>query len=380
MSSSEKVASKVGWKEALSKARPFIIVFLILLLILLSVSGAVSLTGLFNVVLLEPMLNILILLSKYLFGSFGLAIIALTIIIRVLTLYFTVRQLRSASKMQDVQAEIKELQKKYAKDKQQLGQKTMEVYKKHGVSPLGCAFPMLIQFPIWIGLYQSVIQALAYAPENLLGLSKHLYSWSAVQGLLPLNNNFLWLDLRTGDIIMAVLTGGSMWVLQKMSTRPSTDPTQESMSRMMLWIMPLMFGFMALSLPSGLSVYWVASNIISIVIQYRITGWGTLKLPALADLRGGLRKPANVLEKTAGSPGDRKRSAAGGVTTPQEEAGVSSANPRPKGTVGGDIIPQGKKVSQGKQGGKGEVGGRVRRIRSERKKDRHGKHRDNRKV
>jgi YidC/Oxa1 family membrane protein insertase len=182
--------------------------------------------------------------------------------------------------MQAIQPKMKELQKKYAKDQQKLNQEVMKLYKEEGVNPLGCAFPMLVQFPIWIALYQSVLQALAYTPENLVGLSKQLYSWGVIQGMVPLNHHFLWLDLTSGDFYMAIIVAASMWVLQKMSTPPSLDPQQQSMNRMMLWMMPLLFGFFALSLPSGLSLYWVTSNIISIVIQYRVTGWGELRMPS----------------------------------------------------------------------------------------------------
>jgi len=237
-----------------------------------------------NLVLLQPMLNFLILLSNVLFSNFGLAIIALVIIVRLLMLPLTLRQLRSTKAMSTLQPKMQELQKKYGKDKQKLQQEMVKLYKESGVNPMGCLGPMLIQLPIWIALYQSIIKALAATPEDLLGLSQRLYSISAVHQAVPLNESFLWLNLARPDsyFILAILVGASMWVLQKMSTVPVADPRQQSMNKMMLWMMPLMFAFFTLSFPSGLALFWVVSNIIGIVTQYFITGWGSLFVRAPA--------------------------------------------------------------------------------------------------
>jgi YidC/Oxa1 family membrane protein insertase len=152
---------------------------------------------------------------------------------------------------------------------------------------------MLIQLPIWIALYQSVIRALATTPEALLELSKHLYSWPVVHQMIPLGEHFLWLNLGHPDsyYILPILVGGSMWVQQKMATQPSIDPKQQSMSNMMLWTMPLMFAFFTLQFPSGLSLYWVVSNVISIVMQYFVTGWGTLSSSAPAKQMASTTRP-----------------------------------------------------------------------------------------
>ena len=314
-------------------------------LLLLFVTGVLSFMGVWNTFLLEPMLNFLVLLSRYMFGSFGIAIIVLTVIIRIITLPLTIKQLRSTKAMQAMQPKMKELQKKYAKDQKQLNSEVMKLYKETGVNPLGCAGPMLIQFPIWIALYQSVIQALAYTPENLLGLSKHLYSWSLIQDALPLSHHFLLLDLTKGNIGVAILVAVSMWVLQKMSTQPAVDAQQQSMNRIMLWMMPLMFGFMSITFPSGLSVYWVVNNIIGILLQYRLTGWGDLKKPSLSSvtsllaLRRTPQQPAEVREKNQESSGRAKEDVKGGGAERKEAAG-------------GDISSQRKKGSHGKHRGK----------------------------
>ena len=229
-----------------------------------------------NLIALKPMVNTLIMLSHYLFSSFGLAIIALTIVIRGLMYKLTAKQLHATKAMQSLQPKLKELQQKYGKDKQRLAQEQMKMYKESGVSPAGCMVPMLIQMPIWIALFYSIRKLLAITPEDFLGLSQFLYSWPQVYSALPLGNHFLWLNLAEGDFVLALLVGATMWVQQKMVTPTSTDPKQQAQSRMMLWMMPMMFTFLSLSFPSGLALYWVMSNAISIVMQYFISGWGAL--------------------------------------------------------------------------------------------------------
>ena len=233
-----------------------------------------------NLIVGNPVLNVLIALSHILGGSFGLAIIALTIIVRLITWPLTKRQLNSTKALQEMQPKIQELQKKYGKNQQKLQQEMMKLYKEAGVNPLGCLWPMLVQFPIWIALYQAIMRALATTPENLLDLAGRLYSWGVVNQAIPLNSHFLWLDLGSrGDIVLAIIVGGTMWVQQKMTQAPSLDPRQESTSRIMLLMMPIVFGFMSLSFPAGLGLYWAVSTVIGIITQYFVTGgWGYLRL------------------------------------------------------------------------------------------------------
>ncbi len=238
---------------------------------------------LWNFVLLQPMLNFLVLLSNVLFSSFGLAIIALTIIVRFIMLPLTLRQIRSSKAMSTLQPKLQEIQKKFGKDRQRLQQEVSKLYKEAGVNPMGCLWPMLIQLPIWIALYQSILKAVAASPEELLGLSQRLYSLPILNHAVPLESGFLWLNLGSPDsfYIMPILVGGTMWIQQKMMTMPTTDPKQQSMSRTMLWLMPLLFAFFTMQFPAGLALFWVFSNIIGIVMQYFITGWGGLESTVL---------------------------------------------------------------------------------------------------
>jgi YidC/Oxa1 family membrane protein insertase len=232
--------------------------------------------------ILGPMANSLVFLYAILFDNFGLSILLFTVIIRLITLPLTLKQIRMTRGMSQLQPIVKELQVKYKDDRQRLSQETMRLYKERGVNPLGCLGPMFIQMPIWIGLYQAIIQTLPTQPERLIGLSQKLYSWlPMVNEAVPLNSKFLWLDLAMGpgqqnDFLLPALVGLSMWAVQKMSTVPSADPRQAQTNTMMLWMMPLMLTFFSFQLPSGLALYWVASNLIQMGIQYFITGWGNL--------------------------------------------------------------------------------------------------------
>jgi len=231
-------------------------------------------------IIANPVLNVLVALTSLLGGSFGGAIIVLTVIVRLISWPLTKRQLNSTKAMQEMQPRIQELQKKYGKNQQKLQQEMMKLYKEAGINPLGCIWPMLIQLPIWIALYQAIMSALATTPESLLGLAQRLYSWDIVNQAIPLSSQFLWLDLSRPDpyFILAIIVGGTMWVQQKMTTAPTVDPRQQSTNRMMTLLMPLMFGFLTLMFPSGLALYWAVSNIIGIVTQYFVTGgWGYLR-------------------------------------------------------------------------------------------------------
>jgi YidC/Oxa1 family membrane protein insertase len=232
--------------------------------------------GPWDIIILQPMINVLLAISHVLFNNFGLTIIALTLIIRFILLPLTLKQLHSTKAMSDLQPRLLELQKKYAKDKQKLAQEQMLLYKESGINPVGCAVPMIIQFPIWIALYQAIILSLAVNPEALLNLSRYFYSWAVPLAELPLNNYFLGLNLANPNAIIAIFVGVTMWIQQKMVTPAVQDPRQAQQTQMMLWLMPIMFTFFSLSFPSGLALYWVVSNIFSIIVQYYVTGWGGL--------------------------------------------------------------------------------------------------------
>jgi uncharacterized membrane protein (DUF106 family) len=155
----------------------------------------VGITDIWTVLILRPMLNALLGLYTLLGGQFWLAIIIFTVVIRILMTPLMLPQQRSAKKMQELQPKLQEIQKKYGKDREKLAQEQMKLYKEAGVNPMGGCLPLLIQFPIWIGLYQSIIQALGYQPLQLLGLSSNIYLWMqdlfGIWSTVPLNRFFL---------------------------------------------------------------------------------------------------------------------------------------------------------------------------------------------
>ena len=170
------------------------------------------------------------------------------------------KQTRQMKAMTALQPRMKEIQNRYAKEPQKRSQETMRLYREAGVNPLGCLGPMVIQLPIWIGLYQAILKTLGTTPDHLVGLSQRLYSFNPVlDTLAPLNSNFLWLDLANADPtpVLPILVGVTTWAQTKMTMMPSADPKQSSTNNMMLWMMPLMLAFLSFTFPSGLALYWV---------------------------------------------------------------------------------------------------------------------------
>jgi YidC/Oxa1 family membrane protein insertase len=226
---------------------------------------------------MKPMINSLVVLYAIAWGNFGASIIIFTLIIRAFMIPLTIKQARQMKGLSELQPQMKKLQAQYPSDKRKLQQETMKLYKDNGVNPLGCLGPMIIQFPIWVGLFWAIRTTLSSTPEGLTKLSSHLYSWlDSVNSAIPIDSSFLWLtDMGAPDTgpTLALLVGLSMFFMQKMTTMPSMDARQAQTNRMMLWAMPLMFGFFTLSFPAGLALYWVVSNVAGIIIQGFITGW-----------------------------------------------------------------------------------------------------------
>ncbi len=236
-------------------------------------------TQLWNTFIFQPMLNGLLFLYSLLARNFGLSIIVFTVLVRLLTLPITRQQMRSTQASQELQPQLAELQKKYKDNREKLAEEQMKLYREHGVNPLGCLVPTLIQFPIWIGLYQSIINALPSSPLQLLNLARYIYvQFPLLSSLVPLKSRFLWLNLSRPDpyYILPFLTVATMWLQQKMMATPSADPQQQAMADSMALTMPIMFGMITLQTASGLALYFVATNVFGIVQQYLTSGLGGL--------------------------------------------------------------------------------------------------------
>ncbi len=225
------------------------------------------------------MLNLLVVLYTICFNNMGVAIIVFTVIVRLVTLPLTIKQLRQMKAMTDLQPRMREIQERYGRDRQRVSQETMRMYREAGVNPVGCLGPLVIQMPILFGLFRVLIQTLYSRPDHMVALAEKFYAWIPyfpIYTAAPLAASFLWMDLSEPDptnVVVPVLVFVSTWLQQKMTMTPSTDPRQSTNQMMMLWLMPLMIAFFSFTLPSGLSLYWIASNVIGIGIQYFITGW-----------------------------------------------------------------------------------------------------------
>src|SRR5512138_2478450 len=229
--------------------------------------------------------------------NFGIAIILFTILIRIVTWPLNAQQMKGATAMQELNndKEWQDIQKKYAKDKEKLAQEQMRVYREKGINPFGSCLPTLIQFPIIIALYQSIIRALASTPLDLLRLSRTI-SLPNVADLIPLNSKFLWMDLGRPESVviftvaiptLAVIVAITTYIQSKLTMPVSTTPGDQSaaMSGMMSIYMPLLLGYFALTFASGLSVYFITSNVLGIV-QYAMQGKANWRNLIPAVLRG----------------------------------------------------------------------------------------------
>ncbi len=180
-------------------------------------------------------------------GNWGVAIILLTVVVKAAFFKLSATSYRSMARMRKVQPRMLEIREQYADDKQKQSQAMMELYRKEKVNPMGGCLPILVQMPVFIALYWVLMESveLRHAPF------------------------MLWIDdLSVMDpyFVLPVLMGASMWFMQKLNP-PPTDPMQ---AKIMQWL-PIVFTFFFLWFPSGLVLYWVVNNLLSMAQQYVIT-------------------------------------------------------------------------------------------------------------
>jgi YidC/Oxa1 family membrane protein insertase len=296
---------------------------------------------LWNEVIVRPLTNGLLLLYVVLFSNLGLAIIAFTFISRLVTYPLHIKQLKQTQKMSALGPRMKELKEKFKKDPKRQQQETMGLYKEMGVSPVGCLGPMVLQMPIFIGMFYAVRSVVPFTPENLAGLSDILYSGLPVlHRVVPVARGFLGLDLgfsassmsdSAGFLaalpyyLLALLSGAGMWIQQKMMARPGIDPQQASQQRMMLWMLPVFFIFISVGFPSGLVLYWVISTFVGIIIQYFVMGWGGLR-PQVEVAQTTSSAPAVVEAKVLPAGEERRSDREGPSSDDSQDGGGSDRN------------------------------------------------------
>jgi YidC/Oxa1 family membrane protein insertase len=221
-----------------------------------SLERAVDL-GWFTIVA-RPMLQVLK-LSHTVTGNYGVDIIIMTVLIKVLFFPLTQKSMKSMREMQKLQPQMTALRERYKDKPEQMNKEIMELYRRHKVNPLGGCLPMVLQIPVFIGLYQALLNAveLRHAPFvawiNDLSAPDRLGSFQ-----LPFVD-------QPGFPVLTLLMGASMF-LQQWMTPVAGDPTQQ---RVML-IMPVIFTFMFINFPAGLTLYWLVNNILTIAQQYAL--------------------------------------------------------------------------------------------------------------
>lgn len=220
--------------------------------------------------------------------SYALALLLITVVFKVVTTPLSHAQFKSMREMQKVAPLAKQIQAKYKGDQQEIGKRTMALYKEHGINPLSGCLPLLAQMPILMLLYYKVIMPYLYQ------FSKGEFLWIG-SGLANKFPAIIAPNLSMPDIPLLVIYTVSMIVSQKLSV---VDPSQAEQQKIMAWTMPIIFAFIFKTFPSAFMLYWLAFNVIGTAQQYRIMRHPGSGGPAAALIaNGGGSEPAQELPK-----------------------------------------------------------------------------------
>jgi YidC/Oxa1 family membrane protein insertase len=241
--------------------------------------------------------------------SYGIAIILLTVFVRVILLPLTIKQTRSMKQMQEIQPKVKELQRKYKGNRQKLNEELMKLYKEHQVNPLGGCLPLLLQLPVFFALYQvltagggtehipdgTLKASILDGGERFLGMNLACSPAASGQGLVQVAQQTAEVNCGTGTgvrivyFVMMALMVGTMFYQQKQMQRASTGPQAQQM-KMMTTIMPAILGVFSYSIAAGVLVYWVTTNVWQIAQQQVMLGRS--EQPPSGDGKGNGSTPA----------------------------------------------------------------------------------------
>lgn len=262
---------------------------------------------LFQTFLINPIFNLLIVFYKLLAavglpGSLGFAIILLTVLIRLILWPLTAAQLKSAKKMAALKPHLDRIKSEHGHDKIRHQQEVQKLYKEQGVNPLAGCLPLILQIPVFIALYNVLLNIVQFDKADFLStVNNHLYTPALYLDKIP-NTSFLGFNLASKPdhwqqagpflLIIPVITGALQLIQSKMMA-PAAAPKktengqgmQDSMAQVqgqMTYLMPAMIAFFSYGFPVGLSLYWNTFTIIGIIQQYLISGPGALNkyLPA----------------------------------------------------------------------------------------------------
>jgi len=190
-------------------------------------------------------------------GNYGIAIIIVTFLMRIIVFPLTLKQEKSMKKMRDLQPELEKIKEKYKDNPQELQRRTAEIYKENGVNPLGGCLPLLIQMPIFVALY-----------------------YAFIGDAIPADAKFLWFTLKQPDRLfmlgkfafnlLPILNVGVTFIQQKIMTSATSGQETNQQMQSMLYMMPLMMLFIFYNMPSGVTLYYLVSGALSLVQQYFI--------------------------------------------------------------------------------------------------------------
>lgn len=197
-------------------------------------------------------------------GDYGYAIVAFTLITKVILLPINIKQTQSTKRMNEMQPKMKALQEKYKNDKAKMNEKLMELYKEEKYNPASGCLPSLIQLPIVIALFN----VLRYPVKYVFGTDAAYaqiakgFLWMTDIGLVETKATLLMVGTFAIPVL-AIISGVTTYIQMKMISPSTKDPTQQSMTNMM----PIMFAFITYTVPAGLAIYWIVGNIFTIIQQ-----------------------------------------------------------------------------------------------------------------
>ena len=235
-------------------------------------------TQLFHSIIYQPIYNALIFLYNVVPGhDLGVAIILLTVIIRVILYPLAKKQIESQKKMQEIQPEIKKLQDNYKGDKEKQGKELMKFYKEKKVNPASGCLPLVVQIIFIIALYQALVAGINFSE------CKDLYTFVACPA--KIGTSFLGiLNLAKPSIVLAILTAAAQFAQTKMmmGTMPSAPSGgkadfSQTMNKQMLYLGPILTLFIGARFPAGLPLYWLVMTLFMIGQQYWVMGHETQK-------------------------------------------------------------------------------------------------------
>lgn len=224
---------------------------------------------LFNLVLYQPIFNLLIFFYNIIPGhDIGLAIIALTVVVKLVLSPFTWQSLKSQKSMQDLQPKLSALKIKFKDQKDKIASETMKLYKENKVNPLSSCLPLLIQFPFLLAVYYAFRRGLTSADFSIL------YPFVHNPGQID-TLSFGLINLAVPNVLLSILAGIAQYVQTRMLSTQKTKPTpgsrdenmMASMNKGMLYFMPFMTIFIGLQLPAGLTFYWFLTTVLTVFQQ-----------------------------------------------------------------------------------------------------------------